>query len=63
MKNYYLSVEVVEKRLLRVDCTFNKLPTKEEMLKILNHQNYNDITDEESLRILEVNDIELLDQY
>lgn len=57
-KNFYMDVEVVALRRVRVDFVHDGKPTKEQMLRILNEQEYNDITDEEDLEFLEVRAME-----
>lgn len=59
MPNYYGDVYVIAKMRLRVDANVRKLPvTKEAMLKLLREYKYNDITDDELLEVISVEQVD-----
>jgi hypothetical protein len=59
MKEFYGDIIIIEKRRIRVSFQAKKKPTKEQMLKILENQEYDDITDEESLEYQQVLEVDL----
>lgn len=61
MKDFYADVTVVMKQRLRVDFRCENKPTKEEMLSILQNDEYNDVTDEETLEYQSVEEIEFIE--
>lgn len=59
---FYGDVEVIEKRRIRVLFGAKKRPNKKQMLAILENQEYEDITDEETLSYQEVLNIDVEEQ-
>lgn len=53
-KNYHMDVVVIEKKILRVEFSTDKKPTRASVLRMLNNIDYHDITEEETLEYLEV---------
>ncbi len=59
MKSFYGDIVVTEKRRIRLSLDSKKKPTEKELIKMLNNCEYNDITDEETLKFLTVEEIDL----
>jgi hypothetical protein len=62
MKSYYVDVTTTERRKLRVSVTAERMPTAKQMHERLKVEDYDDITDEETLKILSVDNVKLLDE-
>lgn len=62
MKSFYGTIRVVEERILKVSLEAKKLPTKEQALKILRNNEYDDIMDEETIAYKEVLAVDLEEQ-
>lgn len=61
MPDFYISVTVIEKRKLKIDFTAEEKPKDNDaLLELIQNEEYNDITDEETLEIQSVEEVEYL---
>jgi hypothetical protein len=55
---FYKDVTVVAHYRLRVSATVEEEPTKDELINMINDEEYDDITEEELITVVEVLDVE-----
>jgi len=58
-KQYTMNVEVTEERSLQVVLTSDKKPTKADVKEALNNHEYDDVIDEETLKVVSVDSVEI----